>query len=212
MITEDTSSNREKILNQAGSLFARKGYAGTSLREICKTSGVSRRQMLEIFEDKWNLYLECLDRATGIFLRKLRKRQEENDTAIGKFKAVLSVMADLYQEDNNDYGILDGGMRSKHAEAYSRVIRFHDQVQLAMQAAIEEGTANGEFRNVDPVSSSSVIMAAAVAIQGWASLPVPPRVFKGYPPKDLMRVATDWMVSLLLPETEAADGAKDASL
>lgn len=212
MLTEDATCDSEKILNQAKSLFARKGYAGTSLREICKTSDVNRQQMLEVFEDKRTLYLACLNKATEIFRHLLSEYQERAKTASDRLTAVLKVMADLYQEDRSVYGVLHGGMMSKRPEEYMIVIRFRDELQDVIQTALEEGIATGEFRKVDPASTAAVMLAAAISIQHWASFPPSKQVFKDYRPEELIRVAADWMIGLLVPETETADGAEDTDL
>ena len=207
MLTEEAVRNREKILNQAKNLFARKSYAGTSLREIAKTSGVTRLELMAVFEDKRALYLECLNRATEIFRHKLGQYQERGKTASDRLTAVLRVMADLYQEDQSVYGLLHGGMTSKRSEAYMIVIRFRDELQDVIQTALEEGIATGEFRKVDPASTAAVMLAAAASIQRWASFPPPKQVFRDYPSQDLIRVAADWMIGLLVPEAEATDRA-----
>ncbi len=51
---------RNAILNIAMELFARKGYAGCSIREICKAAGVTKPVLYYHFRSKEHLYQELM--------------------------------------------------------------------------------------------------------------------------------------------------------
>ena len=47
---------REAILKAAMRLFAKKGYAGASTREICETAGITKPVLYYHFRSKQHLY------------------------------------------------------------------------------------------------------------------------------------------------------------
>lgn len=51
---------REGILSAATKLFARNGYAGTSIREICKATGVTKPVLYYHFKGKEHMYRELM--------------------------------------------------------------------------------------------------------------------------------------------------------
>ncbi len=51
---------REAILNAAIEVFARKGYAGSSIREICQAGGVTKPVLYYHFRSKEHLYQELM--------------------------------------------------------------------------------------------------------------------------------------------------------
>src|SRR5215475_4756475 len=53
---------RERVLLVALSLFAERGYRGTSLRDIAKRIGIKAPSLLHHFPSKQQLYLAVLDR------------------------------------------------------------------------------------------------------------------------------------------------------
>lgn len=59
-------STKARILEAARELFARRGYAGTSLREICERAGVNNASVNYHFRDKRSLY--------RLILEELRER------------------------------------------------------------------------------------------------------------------------------------------
>ncbi len=62
-------TSRDKILDVAESLFARRGYAGIGLREVADASGLSKSSLFHHFRSKEQLYHEVL-------LRMLRHIEE----------------------------------------------------------------------------------------------------------------------------------------
>jgi TetR/AcrR family transcriptional regulator len=63
-------SSREKILDVAEALFARRGYAGVGLREVAEAAGLSKSSLFHHFRGKAPLYCEVLHRV----LRRIDER------------------------------------------------------------------------------------------------------------------------------------------
>src|SRR5215467_8269434 len=59
---EDTT---QRILDGAASVFAKGGYAGTSMEEIAAAAGVSKLLLYRDFAGKRELYQAVLDRTSG---------------------------------------------------------------------------------------------------------------------------------------------------
>lgn len=62
---------RERILRAAATLFAHKGYAGTSTREITEAASVTKPTIYYHFKSKRDLYLTILGEAMRIFHDRL---------------------------------------------------------------------------------------------------------------------------------------------
>jgi len=58
-------SSREKILDTAEALFARRGYGGVGLREVARLSGFSKSALFHHFPSKLDLYMAVLSRILG---------------------------------------------------------------------------------------------------------------------------------------------------
>jgi AcrR family transcriptional regulator len=58
---QPASEARDRLLGAALELFARQGYAATSVREICLSAGVTRPVLYYYFKSKEGLYLRLLE-------------------------------------------------------------------------------------------------------------------------------------------------------
>lgn len=104
MTSEDT---RTRILDAAGPIFAEKGYAAATVREICQEAGVNLASVNYYFGGKENLYREALKlahpakfRAQGNFQWPERTRPEAKLKDFIRFllTQVLRVEASPWQE------------------------------------------------------------------------------------------------------------------
>jgi AcrR family transcriptional regulator len=60
MAIADIESTRQRILEAAGGVFARKGFDGATVRDICQAAGANVASVNYYFGDKQRLYLETV--------------------------------------------------------------------------------------------------------------------------------------------------------
>ncbi|GLI33426.1 TetR/AcrR family transcriptional regulator [Desulforhabdus amnigena] len=82
------------ILHAAAKIFADKGYAGTSVREIVEAAGVTKPTLYYYFKNKEDLYIKLVDETMHAFCSVL----DESLTVRGKMrKCLLALYTHLYE-------------------------------------------------------------------------------------------------------------------
>ena len=121
-----SQSTKEKILNVAGEIFAKKGFDGTSIREIAQTAEVNLAGINYHYENKLGLYIAVFERnyqklETDIheIAKTYHKNSEElvekifdlfydqHDALLNNFKMILNAtmeIPDSKMEDSNIVG------------------------------------------------------------------------------------------------------------
>lgn len=59
-MSAESSNSREKILEVAEALFARRGYSGVGMREVAEAAGLGKSSLFHHFRSKPQLYFEAL--------------------------------------------------------------------------------------------------------------------------------------------------------
>lgn len=59
-------SSREKVVRAATTLFAARGFGGTSTRDVARKARVNEVTVYRLFKNKQDLYLQVLDREMGL--------------------------------------------------------------------------------------------------------------------------------------------------
>jgi TetR/AcrR family transcriptional regulator len=89
----DEQQNKERVLMAAASLFANKGYAGTSVREIVEAASVTKPTLYYYFKNKEDLYLKLMDLAMETFSLLL----DESLARQGRMRErLIGLFTDLY--------------------------------------------------------------------------------------------------------------------
>ncbi len=152
MPPRDTGDRRRAILDTAAALFARKGVAATTVREIADEVGILSGSLYHHFESKEAM----VDEVITLFFQDLRARYKqvlasEADARTRLYELVLASLEvgqahphaiGIYQNDVNDLSSLD---RFAYLNSNAR------EVQASWLAVLNAGVAEGVFRtDLDP--------------------------------------------------------------
>ena len=93
MAKSDKLSKAEKtrqfIIQEAAVLFNQKGYAGTSMDDIMKATGLSKGGLYGNFKNKEDIAVEAFQHAVMKVRKEVRKRTAVIDNSLDKLKAVV---------------------------------------------------------------------------------------------------------------------------
>jgi TetR/AcrR family transcriptional regulator len=145
--TSPDSKVRERLLTGAVRLFARKGYASTTVREIVAEAGVTKPALYYYFQNKEGLYSEIMRTASLRYNRLLQESRRSKGTAVNRLLRLTDQVLALFMEQIEvarlAYSIYYGppqGAPLFDFDAYH--LKFHGLVTELIQI----GFKNREFR------------------------------------------------------------------
>jgi len=166
---ESTMVARERLLDAALELFTLRGYADTSVREICLAAGVTKPVLYYYFKSKEGIYQQLMEESYSRFeamladlgsltgsvrLRVVHFCKSVFDTAVQHLPQVKLIYS-IY------YGTPQGAPPFNLEQYYDRMLQV-------ISALIQEGIAVGEIRpgNVnDMVWTALACMSIAIEEQ-----------------------------------------------
>lgn len=95
----DRPSNAQRILEAAEKCFSLFGYQKTSMEDIAREAGLSRRSVYRHFPDKAALHLEVVTSRTAVYLEEVRDRTSRIDGLSAQIEEVARIMIRLIRED-----------------------------------------------------------------------------------------------------------------
>ncbi|MCC7300486.1 MAG: TetR family transcriptional regulator [Verrucomicrobia bacterium] len=150
--TEKGELTRQRILKTAIGLFAKKGFAGTSVDEIVDTTGINKRMVYHYFGSKELLYQEAL--ATEY--AKLEALELETLHPDEPVEKVVSSIVSTYFSfllDNPDFVMLllqENMNRGLNLDKMEMPLSKSPMLELLIQV-VKTGQKNGTVRkNIDP--------------------------------------------------------------
>jgi AcrR family transcriptional regulator len=152
---------RERLLKSATDLFTRKGYAGTTVREIVTAARVTKPALYYYFRNKEGIYLELMREGFSRFDSLVDASREEPGSAEVKIRSFCGEAFDLFLD-------LIGVARVMYAIYYGPpqgapffdFDAYHIKFQDAIRRMVEEGIRSGEFRKRDAKDMTWAIVGA----------------------------------------------------
>lgn len=167
-MTAGPPSSREKILDVAEALFARRGFAGVGLREVAEAAGLQKSSLFHHFRGKAQLYYEVLLRVLARIelrldpvLRSAAPPPEKLDRWVDGLVDALAehpatarlLLRGLFEDDDV------GDDAAPEAEAAEAVL---GALLQGIHRLLREGVESGAFREVSVPHTVQTLIGATV--------------------------------------------------
>jgi len=141
---------RARLLSGATGLFAAKGYAATTVREIVERAGVTKPVLYYYFRSKEGIYLELMREPFGKFAALVEDTLLTAGSARERlFRLCLrayDIVAEHIDAARVMYSIYYG---PPQGAPFIDFDAYHRRFQEAVLQVLREGTRDGEFRRVN---------------------------------------------------------------
>jgi len=168
---------RERLLNAALVLFTQRGYAASSVREICAAAGVTKPVLYYYFNSKEGLYLHLMEESYALFVSLVPKLTSYTGTVrqrvIHLCEGIFDTSTQKLDVVRLIYSIYYGTPQGAPAYNFDRC---YDRLLEIIVGLVREGIEQGEFRAGDVGDMTWAILSCLnVAIGGQLSH-CPPRI------------------------------------
>jgi AcrR family transcriptional regulator len=164
----EPSGSREKILEVAEALFARRGFAGVGLREVAADVGLGKSSLFHHFRSKVQLYYEVLERVLGRIRARLDAAVVRSDDPWERLEAWADALVDALAEHPTSARLLLRGLFED--------LNFGDEpapeagpsealvagVLQQIDGLLRDGVARGAFRPVSVPDTVQTLVGATV--------------------------------------------------
>lgn len=169
------------VLERAIGVFWQNGYAGTSLRDLIRATGLSSAALYHRFTDKDGLFVEALRRYADEGLLERLSRLSSARDPVGAIEDFFSELIAMSLADPHHRGCLlvntalDGAPMSDAARALVRT-RL-DAIERFFAERLKQAIAPGALDATDVAAAATALLGAVFAIRVMARLdPNPTRL------------------------------------
>lgn len=157
---------RARILEAAGQCFARHGYDGTGVAEICRCAGVTKGAFYHHFPSKQVLFLELLDRWLAGLDMQLEAVRAGAETVPEEMLRMAGTARQVFRVAGGQLPILlEFWTQAAHDPAvWQATIAPYRRYRDFFAGMIEAGIAEGTLRPVDSEMAAQVIVSMAVGL------------------------------------------------
>lgn len=143
----DSADTRKAILEAARALFAERGYAAVTNKDVASAAGITTGTLYHYVESKLHLYAEVDRDMQRTIYRRFQDAVESSDTFLGKLTAVLEASHRMGVEDPSLAGFV-GAVRTdtrRHAAVDELLSRYAEAREQFFVDIVDVGVATGEI-------------------------------------------------------------------
>ena len=163
-------ARREAVLAAALPLFAVRGYAGTTTRDLAQVAGVTEPILYRHFPSKADLFAAVLERVEERILTRLAAAIANAPNAPARLEALADGLPGLLADLEDEFRVLNGAAAT-HADAETAAVVKRTYARLGAFLA-KALAASGLRRGVDPETAAEFLLELGLG----ASLVRPLRV------------------------------------
>ncbi len=154
-------SGRERLLKVAVRLFAAKGYAATSVRDILRAADVTAPVLYYHFGNKEGLFLALVREGVQKIETAVGKALEQGGSATDKVRSYCHAIAAIRREYADMAWIIEAILSGSPEAAPRFDFRGKFEESLRQLARlVQDGIESGEFRACDPIHAASALLGA----------------------------------------------------
>lgn len=164
---------REQLIQISRTLFAEKGFDGTSVEEIAATANVSKPVVYEHFGGKEGVYAVVIDREMQKLLIMVTEALSASHSLIKLERAALALLA--YVEENSEgFRIL---VRDSHAASGTGTFAslINDIASQVEDVMVDEFVERGYDPKLAPMYAQMLVGMVALTGQWWLDVRKPSR-------------------------------------
>lgn len=163
----DREKKKDRILQAAVRLFARRGIADTKMEDVAKAAGIAKGTIYEYFKSRDELLHLSFNYLLVLMNTLVRKRMSETEDPREKIKAGFLAYLDVRSLQNEDFveilpDLWSYGLRQKESDGGLEFdLRWiYHQYRERFSEALKQGIIIGRFREIDTAAMASAIIAA----------------------------------------------------
>ena len=162
------ATSRDKILDVAEPLFARRGFEGVGMREVADAAGLGKSSLFHHFRSKAQLYLAVLERALARIEDRCAAALAGPGSALARLDRWTDALVEALAEHEPSARLLLRALFEDDAfdaEAYAEgqaVERRIESMLAGITHLLHEGTTAGELRRASAAHTVQTLIGATV--------------------------------------------------
>ncbi len=159
MQVQGSKATPKRILQAASKLFAAKGFANVSMRDICKESETTAPAIYYYFGSKRGLFEAVVGKQVSMsdFIQKLSKSSIKGSPSKG-LQAFVRTYLSLFPVNAFDPGLYMRDSATLDKQSAKMISEDLDRIRSVAARLIQSGIDVGEFRRTDPELASDCLL------------------------------------------------------
>ena len=156
---EELTRRRREIFDASAPLILEKGFAETSMREIAEAAGVGKSTLYDYFPTKEDVLVFVFEDQLNQINHKALDLAAQNIPAPERLHQIMNMHLEYLVRNKNLMLFMALEAQRLSQDSQKRIQVKRHAYQDMLRSVVEQGIAEGAFRDVDPTMASKVLLA-----------------------------------------------------
>lgn len=169
---------RDKLVNVAKKIFAKKGYTGTKVSDIVNGANISRATFYLYFKNKQGIFSEIANRVVNELREAISTGRENNLDVIDNIKRIIFATFKFCEQNKDIYSIFYREKTSTHPFVKKKINEIYKILKDEAKQVFKTGIEKGKLKplNLDIITNIAIslidgIISEYLVIEGKKSIP-----------------------------------------
>ena len=163
-ITDEIGKNkRDDILYEAGNLFKRKGFNGTSMQDIASEVGILKGSIYYYFNSKDEIFREVLNKGISPILKKAELLKGKNLPPAEKLRELIKDLFNYIMDNNYSLVLFFQERENISASQTKHYVESRNKYEKIFKDVLSDGIKQGVF----PQVNVSLTIFAVLGMCNW---------------------------------------------
>jgi AcrR family transcriptional regulator len=155
--SEKSGIRKEQIVKAALHCFVQYGYTKTSLDDIANSIGIKKSSLYYYYKNKEAIFREVIETEVNRFQQIIREKLDSEKTARGKLILLFKTKLKFLREKHKTLDLSVQAMLEVQPIIEKLFQEFRRRDIDFLKTIIQQGIANGEFREIDAERVAEVV-------------------------------------------------------
>lgn len=158
----------EQLVQIAAELFARKGYAGTSLRDISDAAGITKAALYYWFPEKEQLFERVVASRLAALVERVEQAAAQGSDPVDRIRRIMRVCAEQMDRDRAGWMASSDTFWSNFNQAQREaVVPLRDRFERTLRECVREAIETGQLRAVDAAIATRLMLSGLNMLPRW---------------------------------------------
>jgi hypothetical protein len=163
----NNGTKKDVIIKSAASLFRKKGFAGTSMRELAVNIGVEAPSLYNHIGSKSELLQSICLKVANDFMLHLDEVEKENSSAVEKLEKIIRFHIYMMVNDNDEVFVANHEWKQLQDPFLSSFLQQRKIYEKRLVEIVQNGIEHQTIKFVNPTIAVITILSAVRGLEFW---------------------------------------------
>ncbi|WP_077213434.1 TetR/AcrR family transcriptional regulator [Bacillus dakarensis] len=161
------AKKKAEILRSAATVFAEKGYHGTTMEEVAAKLLMTKGSMYYYFKNKDDLLFHCNKMVMDISIQTIQDIIDSDQSPTEKLEKAIKAHIKFATSEKSMFMVMDKPNQNFLDDYLPEILELRSQYDKCFDQILVEGIEKDEFDKVDTKMIRMIILGALNWIQQW---------------------------------------------